>query len=137
MIDADVQSFALSIGAAEPDGDSQLGLLFRKMFKRHNYFLLNGRFLIIKISRSQKPFWGVGKTFIDLLNGLDDYSLVLLTSANEGWVFSKSEVNDRISSGHWAHREADDNYKINSPLPEGNWFSIPTWFASLARRATS
>jgi len=69
MIDPDIHAFALSLGAKEPDPDSENAALFRKMFKRHNYFQVNGHFLIIKISRSAKPFWGVGKSFVDLLNG--------------------------------------------------------------------
>ena len=131
MIDPDIHAFALSVGAKEPDPDAEYAALFRKIFKRHNYFQAQGRFLIIKISRSAKPFWGVGKSFIDFLNGLGDYSLVLLISRNEGWVFSKQEVNELIRSERWAYREADDNYKINSPLPAANWFSIPALFSNL------
>lgn len=130
MIDPDIKAFVDSIGAKEPLADSESVVLFRKMFKRQNYFTLNGRFLIIKISRSEKPFWGVGKEYIDFLNGLEDYSLVLLTSPTEGWVFSKAQINSHISSGRWALREADGNYKINLPLPDANMFSTTARFLS-------
>jgi hypothetical protein len=93
------------------------------MFKRQNYFTINDCFLVIKISRSERPFWGLTKAIIDFLNQLNDYSVVLLTSPTESWVFSKSQVNGHMRSGHWALREADGNYKVNMPLPHSNMFS--------------
>jgi len=83
-IDPDIAKFVEAIGAAEPLASDESYAAFRQIFKRHNYFLLNGRFLIVKVSRTKKPFWGVGKEFIDLLNRLDDYYLVLLVPGNEG-----------------------------------------------------
>ena len=100
------------------------------MFKRQNYFTINSRFLVIKISRSEKPFWGLTKAIIDFLNELNDYSVVLLMSPTEGWVFSKAQVNGHIRSGRWALREADGNYKINMPLPDSNMFSTTARFLS-------
>ena len=81
--------------------------------------------MVVKISRSARPFWGVGKNDIDLLNALDEFYLVLLVSGREGWSFTKSEVNANIRSKRWNHREADNNYKINSPLPHRNSFFSP------------
>lgn len=130
MIDPDINRFISAVGAKVPLTESEQYSAFRKMFKRQNYFTLDGRFLVIKISRSKKPFWGLTKTIIDFLNGLNNYSVVLLTSPSEGWVFSKSQVNGHINSGHWALREEDGNYKINAPLPDGNMFSSPSRFLS-------
>jgi len=121
-MEREIQEFTASIGATEPDASSEIHKEFRQLFKRHNYFILNGNFLIIKISRSEKPFWGVGKDYIDFLNTLKNYYLVLLTRSSEGWVFNKSEINNFISTKRWNLREKDNNYKINSPLPDKNSF---------------
>jgi len=88
------------------------------------------KFLIVKISRSKTPFWGIGKDFLDLLNRFEqiDYFLILLVSGKEGWVFSRQEVNANITSQKWKLREADNNYKINWPLPDTNSFTSPDTF---------
>lgn len=125
--DPDIAKFVEAIGAVEPLSNDETYATFRQMFKRHNYFLLDGRFLIVKISRSKKPFWGVGKEFIDFLNSLDNYYLVLLVPGNEGWVFSKAEVNMNIRSLNWKPGK-DNDYKINLPLPDGNTFAGPKTF---------
>ena len=130
MIDPDIEKFVDAVGAKVPLAGSDHSALFRRMFKRQNYFTLNNQLLVVKISRSDKPFWGLTKAIIDFLNELNDYSVVLLTSPTEGWVFSKSQVNGHIRSGRWALREADGNYKINMPLPDGNMFSTASRFLS-------
>src|SRR4051812_22334036 len=124
--DADIAKFVEAIGATEPQSGDELFASFRKMFKRHNYFLLGGCFLIVKISRSKRPFWGVGKEVIDLLNGLDNYYLVLLLPGSEGWVFSKAEVNSNI--GRRWNLGDDGDYKINPPLRDANTFAGPKTF---------
>lgn len=123
MPDSDITEFVKMIGATEPSPGDQLHMSFRRMFKRHNYFMLGGTFLIVKISRTQKPFWGLGKEFIDFANELNAYFVVLLVSPQEGWVFSKSDVNANIRAEKWKLRKADNNYKINPPLPELNAFA--------------
>lgn len=128
----EIQEFTTSIGATEPDPSSENHKQFRQLFKRHNYFVWNGTFLIVKISRSKKPFWGVGKEFIDFLNSLNNYYLVLLTSGKEGWVFNKSEINNFIEIKKWNLREADNNYKINFPLPDKNSFMTRKKFFKIA-----
>ncbi len=121
-MEKEIQEFTTSIGATEPDSSSESYKKFRQLFKRQNYFVWNGTFLIVKISRSKKPFWGVGKEFIDFLNSLNNYYLVLLTSGNEGWAFNKNEINHFIEIKKWNLRETDNNYKINYPLPDKNSF---------------
>lgn len=73
-------------------------------------------------------FGGVGKDYIDLLNNAENYFLILLTSSREGWFFAKAEINNNINSGKWRLREADNNYKINVPLPDTNSFITPSHF---------
>ena len=87
----EIQDFAQAIGATAPQPDSEHYSTFKAIFKRSNYFLLGGKFVIIKISRLEKPLWGIGTAFIDLLNNFD-YLLILLTSNREGWAFSKEEM---------------------------------------------
>lgn len=127
-IDQDVKQFVDAIGAKDPSADSENYAKWKTLFKRSNYFQINGKLIIVKISRSKTPFWGVGKEFIDLVSSLDDYCLVLLISGREGWVSSKSEVNVYIKSKKWNLREADNNYKINYPLPDRNSFFSPRNF---------
>lgn len=99
--------------------------------RRSNYFLLEGRPLVVKISRTDQPFWGVGKDVIDSFNKWPNYYLILLVSGSEGWVFSKAEVNANINRGEWKLREKDKNYKINPPLPDSNAFVGPKAFRKM------
>ncbi|MBW2066521.1 MAG: hypothetical protein JRJ03_16550 [Deltaproteobacteria bacterium] len=126
--DPDILAFVEKVGAKEPSPQSDKYVQWRALFRRSNYFVFRGDFMVVKISRSKRPFWGVGRDFVELLNSLDDYWLVLLVSHREGWVFNKKEVNFHISSAKWRLREADNNYKINFPLPDGNSFSSPDNF---------
>lgn len=130
MADPDIKQFVDAVGAKAPLAGSEHYALFRRFFKRQNYFTLNKRLLVVKISRSDRPFWGLTKAIIEFLNELNDYSVVLLISPTEGWVFSKSQVNAHIRSGRWALRDADGNYKINMPLPDSNMFSTVSRFLS-------
>ena len=97
---------------------------------RFNYFELNGKILIVKISRSEKPFFGVKKDYIDSLNDSKyDYFLILLVSGSEGWLYSKTEINNNIKNGTWKLREKDDNYKINYyTLKDKNLFTSTAQF---------
>ena len=126
-MDREIYEFTQAVGAEEPQPGKEVYPMFRRFFPRSNYFLLGGKFLLVKISRSQRPFWGIGKKFVDILNQFD-FFLVLLVSEREGWAFSKSEVNSNIDSHRWPHRQKDDNYKINPPLPDKNSFSNPRAF---------
>ena len=127
-VDPDIHAFVEAIGANAPSPGSDDFDKWKSIFKRSNYFRFCGKIMMVKISRSEKPFWGAGKDILDLLNTLDDYYFVLLISSREGWVFSKSEVNAHIRSKKWNLRVADNNYKINSPLPDKNSFFSPENF---------
>lgn len=130
-MDKEIQEFTQAIGAVAPKPGSENYSTFKSIFKRSNYFLLGNKFLMVKISRTEKPFWGIGKDLIDLLNNFD-YFLVVLVSNREGWVFSKTEVNSNIKNKKWNLREADNNYKINPPMPDRNSFSSPDNFLKKA-----
>ena len=119
--DRDILGFAQMVGANEPDEGTAAYIQFRSMFPHSNYFFLKGKILIIKISRSARPFWGVGEKYLNFLDSFD-YFLVLLTSNTEGWIFSKKEVKANIANDRWRLREKDRNYKINMPLPDQNSF---------------
>ena len=142
-VDREILEFTSLIGATEPQPGDQTYSAFRAIFQRSNYFILKGTpanrqtFIIVKISRSKRPFWGLGKEFVDLLNKFDQirYFLVLLVSSREGWVFSRDDVNANIRSQKWKLREADNNYKINWPLPDANSFSSTDVFLQRVARS--
>ena len=78
--------------------------------------------MVIKISHSDKPFWGLGKKHVDFLNDLlDNYYLVLLESSSSGYLFDKEQINTNVRRGAWGLSGSD--YKINiSSLPRRNVF---------------
>ena len=114
----------------EPKPGDEIYSSFRLLFKRSNYFFLKGGFVVIKISRSITPFWGVGRKQVEFLNNLDNYFLVLLVSERAGWFFSKREINKNIQEELWKLRTSDDNYKINysSLRFSKNGFAAPEEF---------
>lgn len=127
----EIEEFIQAVGAIAPQPGSEIYSKFKSIFKRSNYFILRNKFLMVKISRIEKPFWGIGKDFIDFLDN-SDYFLVLLVSNREGWLFSKTEVNSNIKNKKWNLREADNNYKIHTPLPDRNSFYSPDNFLKKA-----
>ena len=106
-----------------------------RIFKRENYFVLKnsgfGKFLIIKISRSEKPFWGVDKRILEVLNEvLENYYLILLESNNAGYIYSKKQIMWNINQGLW-NLAKDNNYKINyGSLSDDNHFLSSNSFLS-------
>jgi hypothetical protein len=126
-MDQEIKEFTEGIGAYEPDGDGYI--LFRSLFKKSNYFLFKDRFMIVKVSRSPRPFWGVGKKFLTFFKKLEsNYLLVLLVSGREGWVFDKRDVEYNIEKGFWKLNPKDENYKINLPLKDKHSFSTHQQF---------
>ena len=134
-IDADIKQFIDKIGARVPLAGTEHYDAFRSVFKKQNYFSYDGQLLVIKISRSSKPFWGLTKEIIDFINDyFDHYFVVFLTLNSKGWVFSKTEVISHTSSEEWA-LALDGNYKINSPLSDNNLFtSIESFKSKLGLR---
>ncbi len=87
----------------------------KKIFNRPNYFEVMGKFLIVKISKSTRPFWGFRKKVIEYLNDeqkLSNYYLTLLVSNEKGWVFNKKDIMRFIANNEWRLAK-DHNYKIN------------------------
>jgi hypothetical protein len=82
-------------------------------------------FLVIKISRSNKPFWGLTKEIMKELNSRFSYNLILLKSASQGCVFSKEETMRFIERRDWNLDSKGLQYKINMPLPDANMFFGP------------
>ncbi len=121
-MDQEIKTFTEKIGAIRPQPGDKSYKLFKSIFRRSNYFVHKKGAMIIKISRTEKPWWGVGKKYIDLLNDLQvNFFLVLLESQRSGYVFTKEELNRKIQSGDW-RLASDDNYKIYPPLPDQNVF---------------
>lgn len=120
---SEIEEFAAAIGAIRPEPGTDLHKAFSTVFKRPNYFLFDGRLLMIKISRSPRPFWGLNKAAIVFANTFDDYLVVLLTSESEGSYFRKAGVQNRVRNTQWCLSEAQGQYKINFPLPDANSFN--------------
>ena len=122
-MDEEVNVFIEGIGAFEPKPLDEPYATFRGLFKRSNYFILKERFIIVKVSRSPRPFWGVGRKYLDFFNKYElDYLRVLLISGHEGWVFDKRDIKSHTENGHWKLNPKDEIYKINPPLPGRNSF---------------
>lgn len=91
-----------------------------KIIRRRNYFLLGtGTYLVVKLSRSDKPFFGLGRQFVDLFNELTEdsgtYYFVGLDSHNTGWLMSKDRLLKNIANGSISRSSEGTNteYKIN------------------------
>ena len=72
----------------------------------------------MKLSRSERPFFGLGKQFVDLFNELTEesgtYYFVGLDSHNTGWLISKNSLLQAIDDGLISYSEgASTEYKIN------------------------
>ena len=130
-IDKEVEDFTDAIGAYEPQTGDEIYRTFRTIFKRRNYFFLEGNFIIGKISRTNPAWWGVRKDIIEAFNKwptLENYFLVLLINGNEGWVYSKNEINRNIDDGIWKCGK-DQNYKIYpAVIKDRNSFISPNQF---------
>jgi len=112
----EVLEFAEAIGAKDLKSEPAFSK-FRTLFRRNNYFVLGkDQFLIIKISRIKRPFWGLGKKFVELFNSLTkesgNYFLVALVSNESGWVLSKNEILSSISNESLSYSERTQEYKI-------------------------
>jgi len=123
-MEPEIIKFADSIGATEPSETDDFYRTYRAMFRERNYFRHSSGFLVIKLSRSKKPFWGLTSEIVSFLNAHIPYSVIFLRSAGQGWVFSKEEAIANIQSRHW-NLNAAGQYIINMPLPDSNGFFGP------------
>ena len=124
-MEPEIMKFAAAIGANEPDETDEIYSLYRSIFRERNYFRHSSGFLVIKLSRSKKPFWGLTREIIKALNTYFNYHVILLTPTGQGWVFTKEEANGHIESRAWNLDSKGDQYKINAPLPHANGFMGP------------
>jgi len=112
----EVNEFAKAIGAISLREKLTL-TRHAHLFRRDNYFSLNDVFLIVKISRSSRPFWGFGKDFFDLFNMLTEntkpYFFVALISKESGWLLPKQEIINQIFDDDLSYSENQGQYKIN------------------------
>ena len=133
-MDKEIKSFVEKIGAKAPDPKAENFRLFKSIFPRPNYFILEKHFIIIKISRSEKPFWGLSKKSVDLLNNLENYFLVLLDSDTSGWFFNKVGINSKIKTREWNLQDYSGEYKINynTVKYDDSRFTSPNQFLEMA-----
>ena len=124
-MEPEIMKFAQAIGATEPDETDEIYSLYRMIFRERNYFRHPSGFLVIKLSRSKKPFWGLTREIIEALNAHFNYHVIFLTPTGQGWVFSKAETNHHIQSRNWNLDGKGGQYKINAPLPDANGFMGP------------
>jgi hypothetical protein len=129
----EIKTFASSINAVELSGAE------KTIFSRSNYFKFHHTetLIAIKISRSPKPFFGIGKKVVDYVNTQKDpFYLVLLISDTSGWCYSKKEVNSNIKNRFWRNQEGSSDYKINhGDLSNTNYFtSIDIFFNKIKQR---
>ena len=134
-MEPEIIQFAASIHATEPDENEEIYKTYRELFRERNYFRHQSGFLVIKLSRSKKPFWGLRKHIIDALNTNFSYHVIFLNSASRGWAFSKQEVIDNTTSRAWNLESMGEEYKINSPLPDRNGFFGPKGCQTLLSRS--
>jgi hypothetical protein len=133
MAKGEVVEFAKAIGAKDLK-EKLHSSEYRGFFKRNNYFLIGTeQFFIIKISRSEPPFWGIGKNFIELFNTLTEksgnYYIVALVSNTSGWVVSKRELLSSIANESLSYSEKGNAYKLNfHNLKDNQSFTSPEWF---------
>jgi len=114
-MELEIKTFIDSIGCIE----------YNKGLSSENYFKFpeTKTLIAVKVSRSLRSFFGIGKKIIDIANRNEDpFFLVLLISDKSGWVYSKSEVNSNIKNGFWK-LATGDQYKINKgELSDSNYF---------------
>ncbi len=121
-MDIEVRLFTEAVSAKALDLSNETQKQFKALFKKPNYFVFRGSFMIVKVSRSRKPFWGVGKKYIDYVSPDGSYFVVLLINEREGYVFQKADVVKAINNKGW--RVANDkDYKVNVPIPSQFKFS--------------
>jgi hypothetical protein len=114
----EVAVFARAIGASDLKSSVAAPRL-RAVLRRHNYFLLPpSTYLIVKVSRLERVFYGLGEQFVELFDGLTEhrgtYYFVGLDSDHSGWVLSKAVIRQGIADGSIScSRQAKSEYKIN------------------------
>lgn len=136
IMNKEIDDFVMTVHGIDLREDRESRMIFGDIFKRRNYFMIDDSPCIVKISRTSKTFWGVGRIYVDRFSEFGNFFIILLTTRSQGWIFSKQEVHYFIQSNHWNLREKDQNYKINPPLPDKNYFSSPDRCLRLMRQSS-
>jgi len=131
----EVLEFAEAIGAKDMKSDPNFSA-YQALLRRQNYFVLGkNQFLVIKISRIERPFWGLRKKTVELFNALTkesgNYFLVALVSNKSGWVLSKSEIVIGISTKSISYSERTQEYKLIDLKDRQGFSSIETFFKKI------
>ena len=108
--------FAKRIGAW-----NMRSILGAKLHRRNYFVLPQDTYLIVKVTTLPKPFFGLGRKFVDAFNtcttAKGTWFFVGLDSNSSGWVLSKSQLNHGIANGSFpCSNEADPQqrqYKIH------------------------
>ena len=104
---------------------SGLGLTPRRVYtgqgasislRAGKYFTLDDMWVILRLSRSKRPFFGFRLATLDTFAREGRFALVLLTSKATGYALSASQVVRQITEGRW-RLARDLEYKIDLPLP--------------------
>lgn len=90
-------------------------------------YLKNDTILIIKVSRTDKVFYGICGGILDLLiEGTEEkkiyFGIVLLCNNQEGWFYPEGVVINKVQRNIW-RKASDKNYRINPPLEDAFSFS--------------
>jgi hypothetical protein len=144
----EIKQFAQSINACDVhdySGDQVMSKresswARRPKFRRGHYFVLELNnetyFLIMKISRSYPPFWGVGENNLNycLKFSKTHPFLILLDSDHSGWVYSKNDINQCLKLGNWSYSNRD--HKINrNNVTDKIWFNSKEGFFDILMKA--
>jgi hypothetical protein len=110
----------------------QIGAIPQKFQKFRSIFTYQGSLMIIKISRTPKPFWGIPGSLLDALLELNPENLycVFLINENEGWLYKKEDIQRMVRSKLW-NKGGDGEYKINPPHEDRLQFSTIQKFTAL------
>ena len=100
-----------------------------KKLKGYNgsLFIKDGIILIIKVSRTDKKFYGANGNILDtLIYALEEnsihFGIVLLNNEQGGWFYPDNIIFNKIQRGIW--RKANDgDYKINFPFMDSFSFN--------------
>jgi hypothetical protein len=85
-----------------------------------NYFVYNSLWLVVRISRIPRPFWGLGYGCVERFAD-ERFGLVLLVAPQRGWLLSKEQVLKRTRARRWPISKKLE-YKIAGPPPEADLF---------------
>jgi len=126
-LEPEVKEFMDKIGASQFDLPGYRGMVAG----------LSGCALVIKISRTEKSFWGLDGKLIDGLVELYKsealrFYCIFLVNASEGWAYQDQNVIQLINSEKWK-KDKKNQYKVNPPLLDRFAFSSVERFKNIVK----